>query len=61
MNKYVLLTPAKNEELNIGKTIESVVSQLLGLVKRVIISDDSIDSTEEIVQSHYCKCVFIHF
>ena len=49
---YVLITPARNEEANIEKTIKSVISQTLLPKKWVIVSDGSTDRTDEIVK-HY--------
>ena len=46
---YVLVTPARNEEAHIEKTIRSVVSQTLPPKKWVIVSDGSTDRTDEIV------------
>lgn len=52
--KYVLITPAKNEESNIAKTIESVIKQTIKPLEWVIVSDGSTDNTDTIIQS-YCK------
>lgn len=49
---YVLITPARNEEVNIEKTIKSVISQTLLPMKWVIVSDGSTDRTDEIVQQY---------
>src|SRR3990172_8880000 len=46
---YVLITPARNEEEHIEKTIRSVHSQTILPLKWVIVSDGSTDRTEEIV------------
>ncbi len=51
--KYVLVTPARNEEGFIEQTIKSVVTQTALPVKWVIVSDGSTDGTNEIV-SKYC-------
>lgn len=56
---YVLITPARNEEKNIGRLIECVVNQTLPPMKWVIVSDNSTDRTEEIVQSYCEKFDFI--
>jgi poly-beta-1,6-N-acetyl-D-glucosamine synthase len=47
--RYVLLTPAKNEESTIGKTIDSVLNQSLIPSEWIIISDGSTDETDSIV------------
>ena len=43
--KYVLITPARNEDEYIGKTIEAVIAQTIKPEKWVIISDGSTDKT----------------
>jgi poly-beta-1,6-N-acetyl-D-glucosamine synthase len=48
---YVLVTPARNEEAYIQKTIESVVSQTVLPLRWVIVSDGSTDRTDEIVRT----------
>ena len=52
---YVLITPAKNEERNIEKTIGSVISQTIRPTKWVIVSDGSTDSTDDIVKKHVAR------
>jgi poly-beta-1,6-N-acetyl-D-glucosamine synthase len=47
--RYVLITPARNEEAYIEKTIESVVHQTVLPVKWVIVNDGSTDATGDIV------------
>ncbi|MDT8366714.1 MAG: glycosyltransferase family 2 protein [bacterium] len=49
--KYVLITPARNEEAFIGNTISSVVAQNCLPEKYVVVSDGSTDKTDEIVRS----------
>ena len=49
--RYVLVTPAKNEETSIGITIASVVNQTVRPAEWVIVSDGSTDRTEEIVRA----------
>jgi glycosyltransferase involved in cell wall biosynthesis len=46
---YVLITPARNEETFIEKTIESVIRQTILPAKWVIVDDGSSDNTAEIV------------
>ena len=53
---YVLITPARNEEAFLEKTIESMVHQTLPPVKWVIVDDASTDKTPEIISrylAHY--------
>jgi len=49
---YVLITPARNEEAFIEKTIESVVHQTVLPVKWVIVDDGSTDNTPAIVSRY---------
>lgn len=49
---YALITPARNEEAYIERTIRSVVSQTVLPVKWVIVSDGSTDRTDEIVKGY---------
>ena len=49
---YVLITPARNEEVNIERTIASVLSQTVLPTKWVIVSDGSTDRTDEIVNKY---------
>ena len=50
--KYVLITPARNEEAFIRKTLDSVVAQTLLPERWVIVDDGSTDHTAEIVESY---------
>ena len=49
---YVIITPARNEEAYIEKTIRSVVSQTVMPKKWIIVSDGSTDGTDEIVKKY---------
>lgn len=59
MCSYVLITPAKNEENYIEKTIQSVISQTLLPQKWIIVNNGSTDKTEEIVNRYTAKYKFI--
>jgi glycosyltransferase involved in cell wall biosynthesis len=50
--RYVLITPARNEEAYIELTIKSVVNQTWRPVKWIIVSDGSTDGTDEIVMQY---------
>jgi glycosyltransferase involved in cell wall biosynthesis len=50
--KYVLITPARNEEAFIRKTLDSVASQTVLPERWVIVDDSSTDHTAEIVESY---------
>ena len=47
---YVLVTPVRDEEATIGRTIASVVKQSILPAEWVIVSDGSTDGTDEIVR-----------
>ncbi len=49
---YVLITPARNEETFIERTIQAVISQVYLPKKWVIVSDGSTDRTDEIVKKY---------
>jgi len=49
---YVLITPARNEELYIEKTIQSVIAQTVAPSKWVIVNDGSTDGTASIVRRY---------
>lgn len=50
--KYVLISPARNEERFITKTLDSVVEQTLLPERWVIVDDSSTDRTAEIVRGY---------
>jgi glycosyltransferase involved in cell wall biosynthesis len=57
--KYVLISPARNEEAFIGKTIEAVVAQTLPPQRWVIVDDGSSDRTGEIVKGYTARFPWI--
>lgn len=50
--EYVLITPARNEAALIEETIHSVIAQTVLPKRWVIVSDGSMDGTDEIVQKY---------
>lgn len=52
---YVLITPARNEEAFIEKTIQSMIQQTILPIKWVIVNDGSTDNTGNIVKRHLPK------
>ena len=56
---YVLITPARNEETMIGRTIQSMVRQTAIPLKWVIVDDGSLDATADIVENHLAQHVWI--
>lgn len=61
MDKYILITAARNEEAFIEKTIKSVIAQSILPLKWFIVSDGSTDQTENIVEFYSGKHSFIKF
>ena len=57
--KYILITAAKNEELFIGNTIQSVLNQTIKPERWIIVSDGSTDRTNAIVDLYKNKNNFI--
>src|SRR5512138_1563787 len=49
--RFVLVTPAKDEQDTIGETLRSVVAQTVRPAEWVIVSDGSTDRTEELVRA----------
>ena len=58
---YILITPARNEEAFIEKTIQSVISQTILPSRWVIVSDGSVDRTDEIAMSYLERHRWIEF
>ena len=59
--RYVLITPARNEEKYLEQTIQSVVAQTVRPLKWVVVSDGSTDRTDEIVRQYAAKHDWIEF
>lgn len=59
--KYILITPAYNEENYIRGTIESVIKQKIKPEQWVIVSDGSTDSTDSIIDEYLESHDFITF
>jgi len=57
--EYVLITPARNEEKYIEKTLLSVDSQTVKPKVWIIVSDGSTDRTDEIVCSYEKNCDYL--
>lgn len=58
-SRYVLITPARNEERFIERTIQCIAAQRLLPLKWVIVNDGSTDSTREIVKHYLPKYPWI--
>ncbi|MGA7521086.1 MAG: glycosyltransferase family 2 protein [Acidobacteriaceae bacterium] len=50
--KYVIISPVRDEEVNLARTIESVISQAVRPWEWVIVNDGSTDRTAEIADSY---------
>jgi glycosyltransferase involved in cell wall biosynthesis len=50
--KYVLITPARNEEAYLELTIQSVIAQTVRPLRWVIVSDGSTDGTDDIASRY---------
>jgi len=59
MRRFVIITPAHNEEAFIAKTIQSVVSQTVLPLRWVVVNDGSTDSTSRIVEQYRANHRFI--
>jgi biofilm PGA synthesis N-glycosyltransferase PgaC len=59
--EYVLITPARNEEAFIERTIQSVISQTELPKRWVIVSDGSTDRTDEIAKKYAAGREWIEF
>ena len=57
--KYILITPARNEQAFIDKTLASMVEQTQSPERWVIVDDGSTDRTAEIVQSYLARFPWI--
>jgi glycosyltransferase involved in cell wall biosynthesis len=59
--KYVLITPARNEQAFIAKTLDSVIAQTILPERWIIVDDGSSDRTAEIVENYAKKFPWIRF
>lgn len=58
-SSYVLVTPARNEETTIAITIESVIAQTIPPKEWVIVSDESTDRTDAIIQEYSARVPYM--
>jgi len=58
---YVLITPARNEEEFLARTMESVIGQTVKPLRWVIVSDGSTDRTDEIASRGAAEHEWIEF
>jgi GT2 family glycosyltransferase len=57
--RYVLITAARNEERYVRLALDSMVAQTCPPVRWVIVSDASIDRTDEIINEYRQRCEWI--
>ena len=57
--KYIVITPARDEEAHLQKTIESVVAQTIRPVEWWIVNDGSTDRTGEIIDEYSARYPWI--
>jgi poly-beta-1,6-N-acetyl-D-glucosamine synthase len=50
--KYIIITPVRNEEAYIEKTLESVIAQTIRPIKWIIVDDGSTDNTAKIIEKY---------
>mgnify|MGYP001636539274 CR=1 FL=1 len=56
---FVIITPAHNEDAFIEKTIASIIIQTIRPIRWIVVSDNSTDQTEEIVEKYLKDYDFI--
>ncbi len=59
MVRYVIISPVRNEEKFIGKTLHSVINQTIRPVEWIIVNDGSTDHTESIIDEYACEYQWI--
>ncbi|HYG36029.1 MAG TPA: glycosyltransferase family A protein [Clostridia bacterium] len=59
MFRYIIITPAHNEQAFIAKTAESVIAQTIRPLKWIVVDDASTDRTDEIISRYSAQHDFI--
>jgi biofilm PGA synthesis N-glycosyltransferase PgaC len=57
--RYVIITPARNEEQHIGETIRSVMAQTVVPSEWIIVDDGSTDKSSEIADQCAAQCAWL--
>lgn len=63
MQKYIIITPVRNEEQYIEKTFQSVIQQTIKPTEWIIVNDGSTDNTRKIIDSfaqHHSWIQIVH-
>ncbi len=55
MTKYIIISPVRNEENYIEKTIQSVINQSVKPIEWIIVNDGSTDSTQTLVEKNIAE------
>ena len=58
--RYVIVSPMKNEEKYVAKTLKAMVAQTIIPVEWIIVNDGSADRSPEIVTSFSTQYPWIH-
>jgi glycosyltransferase involved in cell wall biosynthesis len=61
LSKYVLITPVKNEESFIPRSLETIVKQEIKPAQWIIVDDNSTDNTAEIIKEYCLRYKFIKY
>lgn len=59
MNKYIIISPVRNEEKYIERTIQSVINQTVKPSEWIIVNDGSTDRTRDIIEKYAQKFFWI--
>jgi poly-beta-1,6-N-acetyl-D-glucosamine synthase len=59
MTRYIIITPVRNEEQYLERTVESVLSQTILPAEWVIVNDGSTDQTGVIIDRYAAQCPWI--
>ncbi|MFA6455782.1 MAG: glycosyltransferase [Bacteroidota bacterium] len=59
-NKYIIITPVRDEEQFLHRTVDSVVKQSILPAKWIFVDDNSKDTTPEILKQYADQYRFIH-
>ena len=60
MTRYIIISPVRDEEEYIEKTIQSVINQTIKPIEWVIVNDGSTDNTGEIIDKYAEQYPWIH-
>lgn len=61
MNKYIIISPVRNEEKYLPNTIKSIVEQTIHPIAYILVDDGSTDKTAEIIKQASSEHPWIHY